>query len=257
MRLNKQLYPILIIISCLILFTSCSRNGDDNDTPPSWMDFLSPDGVSPTEVDLYIALINYEDVKSRNDNYVTSIFAINPNLFGADLTLSINGSPVDVLGLSNAWFVEYDYEQGQNYLFEISVNNTNYSISIVVPYVISVINFPQTFNPSQPAEVTWALSANNQNQIAQIFAEDLESDETDEFFRELNTSNRSYVFPANAVDDFGDFASYYLSIMQINFNSNDNIAVIAVSNRERDYGNISKNRDGDMDLDKIIRLMTK
>ncbi len=90
-------------------------------------------------------------------------------------------------------------------------------------------DLPQTYNPSQAVQLNWSLSNNNQYQFAGVTSfKEGEPDMEDEYFRQLAPSARTFIVPANAVNDFGNETIYTLGIDQVNFKIENRISLMSV-----------------------------
>lgn len=224
----------------MIILIGCTKDNDLDITSP--IDFLNPQNIDSSKIDLYISIMDIQEVSNGqyNNTYETFFFPINPSIKDSLIIVRINNKPVEVKKWQHIWFVNYDYEEGSEYLFDIETDENSYSITVQIPYATSYTTFPENYYPSENAKVDWSLDVNNHNQIAYAFSEfwddeDWDNDQVSEWYKEISPSNRSFVFPANIVTNFGNNTFYELGIIQFNFNKSERIIVVSISDRHKFY----------------------
>lgn len=115
-------------------------------------------------------------------------------------------------------------------------NNTPISTSsIKTPYRVAT-TFPNTYNPTQTAHLTWNLDANNQYQVLTVSAYNPQTDEDDDYDKNLDPSARSFTIPANVVENYGAGAEYTIDLAQANFTKSGRTAILAIQGNSQDYG---------------------
>jgi hypothetical protein len=106
---------------------------------------------------------------------------------------------------------------------------------------------PGEFIPGDPVPFNWTLANSNQYQIATVdtyyYEWSTNNEYEDEYSVELSNTLRSYTFPANCVDDFGDDTEYFFSIDQVNQTVNGRFVAVSTFSDYMDYykkGGITK-----------------
>lgn len=238
MKLKKVIVFALLASLSLFLVTACSSD-DDNDKGSSFSGLLDPEDAYQEGVSFHVIVADMGliDEPYRYGSHMVMITAIDPDHFEADITVSVNNQEVeDVFGMYQTWGFEYDFVVGDTYLLEINAHNETFSRSIKIPYRMTNAEFPESYSPSQSAEVSWVLEGNNENQLIAVHADHPGDDEYDDWFRELSPTVRSYNIDAGVVEDFGTDAYYSIGIMQVNFSMTDEIVVLALTGEYQDYG---------------------
>jgi hypothetical protein len=223
----------------LAFITGCkssSSNGDGS----SIGDIFGPDGepedLNPADWDVYLAIFydTYEEDWNREGTHYVSIMIINPTVMNGDVTFKIDGNVFELEGWEYWFFGAVDLVEGQSYNFEVSTGSNNYAATLQIPYNITSADFPQTFDPTEPYNVTWTLANNNKYQS--VFAwsylwdwEDEDNDQESEYFKEINNSARQHTFPANAIESFGPGTDYELGINQMDYKLNNKLVAVAVT----------------------------
>ncbi len=240
---SKLLGLFLLLCLGVFIMTACSDDDNDNDNGQTISpgDILNPEDLDPNEVHLYIAVADIQEDfgPHRYDYFEGFIHAVDPELRVNEIDVQINGTNVEAMGWQGTWYVDYDFETGENYLFEIEINDKEYSGTVTVPYPVSSISFPEDYNPAQTANVSWSLDNNNQTQVAyahSAYFEDIHDEDSSHWFREINSSDREFNFPANIVTNFGEGTEYELGVVQVNYQLANNVISAGISDRNREYG---------------------
>ncbi len=240
MKRRKFIIFALLITLSLFLVTACTSDDDDDNGSTSGTDLLDPEDAHERDLSFHVILtdMDLEYNQDRNSSHIVMITAVKPDYYEVDITVSVNGQEVeDVYGMFQTWMFEYGFNEGENYLLEIATDLKNFSRTIKVPYRITTADFPESYDPSQSASISWTLAGNNENQLITARSEHHgDEDMYDEWYKELTPSQRTYTIDSNVVDDYGDDGYYTLSVMQVNFSMDDDMVVFGISGQHSEYG---------------------
>ena len=240
--------------------------GCEEDSDPTSTGLFNFDTDNPGDNDF--SGIDWAVVASAGDEskLASSVFIVpmydsiwlDPYPYVESISLTINGDAYtpEMLGddgfYTPMWWVNVDMAQGEEYPFQLNVTELDltshtYTANVTSVTATSTFTYPGYFVPGEPVTFDWTLANSNQYQIATVdtyyYEWSTNNEYEDEYTAELSNSLRSYTFPANCVDDFGDDTGYMFSIDQVNQTVNGRFVAVSTFSDYMDYykkGGITK-----------------
>jgi hypothetical protein len=233
---------IVVIMAAGLFLTACEES--ENTTEPEnakWSVFVT---ANPPESD--------------HSHFITVMWIGTPQDYvePTSLELEIGGDEVDLVEWQDIWIGEKNLTPGAKYNFKLEVNgetvvNTNQTIVYNAD-----ADFPEDYNPEETAYVEWTLEKDNEHQYASVYAlHPLNPDEDEEVTEEIDSSDRSYQYPADVVHYHGIGTIYTLEISQMNDKYVDDVLVASAQADYEDYGNIKRDRGSREEMVKYVKHM--
>ncbi|MBW6514068.1 MAG: hypothetical protein K0B87_04870 [Candidatus Syntrophosphaera sp.] len=231
--MRKFLFLLIVaVIAMGMLLTACEETGDDITNPDDseWSLFFVPMGGGAKPESHYVTVMWIGDTA-------------NPNPSSVSVKVGETNVTLELIPFINAWMGEATVTPGQQYDVKLDVNgSTKVNTTLKIVYN-ALAQFPANYNPSGTGSMSWTLTADNQSQMASAISFDNDTMAEDIFDHELLPSDRSYVFPVNAVQNYGSLTTYTLEITQMNFKYRNKVMVVSAQSDNKDYGFGGKSRD--------------
>lgn len=214
----------LLVVSSLLV-VACSSDSKKKGT-------TGPGIVNPEDYD-WTLVVEYDFVS------ISNFFDIRNN----EVSLSIDGESVDLsysgFGGFGLWYANYSFTQGTEYNFALTVDGTTTTEDLKIVYRAYDESFPESWNPSVEANVSWSLDSDNLKQVAVAASYYYDYNNwnyvEDEYYQEIEPSARQYTFPAGCVQSYGEDTDYELEIIQMNQKASNKILFLSIHSLYRDY----------------------
>ncbi len=142
------------------------------------------------------------------------------------LAIEVGGDQISLMQYGQAWMGETTLNPGQVYNVKLVIDGDTMCDTELRTVYEAVGDFPSAYDPSQSAEVSWTLSNDNDRQVATASSFSMKYN-TDSYEQVLSPSDRSFTFPADAVEDFGAATSFTLGISQMNIKTVNDVMLIS------------------------------
>jgi len=221
----RKLFLLLMVtvLAMGLLLTACEET--DNITDPE-------------DSEWSVFFVNIGNEAKPESHYVTVMWIGDAADYVEPTTVSVvvDDVAVDLTETFGYWFGETTVVPGEEYGIELIIDGdskTNTTLDMVYE---ADVTFPAEFDPADEAAITWTLADDNQSQMASALSFDNADFEEDIYDYELDPEDRSYVFPANAVEDFGDMTTFTLELSQMNYKHRNYIMIVSAQSDYQDYG---------------------
>ncbi|TDF73144.1 hypothetical protein E0946_03780 [Candidatus Syntrophosphaera thermopropionivorans] len=238
-------YLILLIITMMaagLFLTACEES--ENITEP--------------ENAKWSVFVTANPVESEHTHFITVMWIGSEEDYEepTSLELEIGDDEVDLEKWQDIWIGEKNLTPGEKYNFKLEVNGeTVVSTSQTIVYNADA-DFPEDYNPEETAYVEWTLEKDNEHQYASVYAYDLlDPEEDEEVTEEIDSSARSYQYPADVVSYHGIGTQYTLEISEMNDKYVDDVLVASAQADYQDYGNIKRDRGSREEMVKYVKHM--
>jgi hypothetical protein len=235
--MNKS-FPILMImmLTMMLIFSGCG--GSDNSGNPIIP--TRPDEVTPAMADWLLVISPVLNSKI-DDPAVVMLYCLDvlnyPTAEDA-IIVTINGTDIGVTSffmMPGIYIGSALLDQGQTYDVEFLLNGTSkVNSSIKIAYLPNAV-FPQNYDYTEPATISWTVVGNSQYQFAGASSKKEDTEEASDHVRQLEPGIRTYTVPANSVDDFGPGTEYTLGVDQINYKVVNRIAMMSIGSDVQTY----------------------
>lgn len=243
---------LLVMVSAILLFTGCAKDDDDNGLTGI------PD-ITPTNYDWDITLMS-TDFKSTEYIVYADWLGSSSAITDTDVfTLDIDGQSHELMGGYDdgdwSFFSTAELNSGTLYNLVFKKNGSQVAAkNFRIPYQPTV-TFPNTFDPTKTAKVTWQLQADNKYQAIVLFSEGDNDD--DEYSKDISASARTFTFPANSVESYGPNTGYGMMLAEANFEKVGRVAFSSISYELQEYGNVITGKFEVSNLRKIAKNIRK
>ena len=228
----KKIFFILMIVSMAFSLATlgCSKNSSSNNDNNN----TAGPNFNPDDYDYYFAVFRNGGLR---DSYAVSVMPSDSTNVIESVTLSVNGTNVEMaaVGYINAWYGTYEFNQGDNYEFNLNIDGIayNYNLQIASQYNV---NWPENYNPAEATELTWIQQTDCDYQDF-----NLDGDGSEDKTQVLETSARSFTIPANWIGT--TYNIYTLEFWGINYKEvNGKMLVTSDELSSRDYYNFGKSQ---------------
>lgn len=202
---------LLAIIALGLFVTACNEDNDITDPEDAiW-------GVGISRID------------NKTETHGVSVTWLGEEadfVMPSSLTIEIGGNPISLMQYGQAWMGETTLNPGQVYNVKLVINGNTMCDTDLRTVYEAVGDFPPTYDSTESAEVSWTLSNDNERQVATASSFSLKYN-TDSYEQVLSPSDRSFTFPAEAVEDFGAGTSFTLGISQMNIKTVNDVMLIS------------------------------
>lgn len=237
--MRKPMFLLILLLAVLVLFTlSCKKNDDDNNNNTNPTTPLGLGDLTPATAEWAIMFASLSD-KSEYSEYVIGIYWVG----GATIpdtsdvaVLEVNGNVADIMSyqyLAGMYYGYINLPEGENATIKFTYNNVvKVNTTLKMVNLITSANFPDNYNPAQPATFTWTLPANNEHQVAGVSAykeNTVGEDWYGEKYDEIAVEARSYTVPANPIPNVPAGAEYTLEVVQVNYKILNKIALMSLN----------------------------
>jgi hypothetical protein len=225
---------------------------NDNNIPSD------PDALSPTNTDWVVA-ITQNPLKGRSAYTIVAKYLDTDNPLNQDdlVTVVIGSQAIQLTPLNSIYFHgTAELIPGADYSLTFGVNGSQASsIYIRIPREANP-NFPATYDPTQPVELSWTLSDSNQYQFLELeaFCDDgTQCGLTSTYFRQLAGSTRYFYIPPGVVENYGAGTEYTLSLKQLNYYVENRLVLMLLRDDQRFY--YAKGKPANSCEAELIRFM--
>jgi hypothetical protein len=220
----KTILSLLLILSLTI--TACSDDDDDNGQTD--MTEFPLEGLLNENTSFLIIAV--EEWGEEFDAYMTMLVMENHE----NVSLQINGNAVSLSSFGRYYFSDLDLMPGQNFSYELRIDNNVRSGSLAIPAVVQA-NFPDEFNLSSSYTMSWTTSADPTSFIAFLQIE-LEDDWIDNGTL-LAGSARSHTFNSSIYSGLSEDDIWYIDVgvLGMNYDIKDNMVIMAAFDVYEEY----------------------
>jgi hypothetical protein len=241
---TRHVFFLLLVVLATLFISGCNETDSNN---PTDVVISDPDDITSAVADwlLVFGTGDYED-KTENAILLNYLKATDLPLYTDVFTVEVNGVSLDLqsfMGVPGLYYTTYNLTEGATYTIVLKKNGTQILSTSQKMVYGAEVTFPNTYDPTTSAPLSWTLPDNNQYQFAGIssFKSNYpDEDDTDEYFVQLPVTSRSYTIQANAVDDFGAETEYSLGVEQLNYHITNRIAVMSFYEDFESYGGVVK-----------------
>ncbi|MBN2830397.1 MAG: hypothetical protein JXR56_08770 [Candidatus Cloacimonetes bacterium] len=273
-----KLVLILILAIAALGIVGCGEDDDNNtNTGPYIFDPTNPADANISGIDWAVIATNYGDYDKDNTESAVFIMPMYDSIwtlaypFVNDISLTINGVSItlSLFGYDGiympVWYGEVSMPEGETYPFTLNVTELNgtghtYSADLKTIFTTDTFTYQNYYVPGEALNFSWSLPGSNQYQMATAssYAYDWINDTEyeDEYSVELSNTLRTFSFPANCVNNYGDYTDYYFSIDQYNQAINGRFLAMSTYSDYMDYYSY-KSEQPKISMEKHILRMIK
>ncbi len=228
----------IVLFGLMLLIGACGGSDDNGDNG----DITEIPDINPENFDWDVYIVDVagmlrEDYYWINADWLGSSTAISDTdvisiQFGDDTPVILQ----QIGFFDDPFFTgEAQLTPGQSYRVKLFKNgDQEAAVTLRMPYR-SFATFPAFYNPSSATSLNWSLDHNNQFQVAGVSSYDEDSLESDDFMDFVDPSVRSLSIPANAVQNYGEYTTYEMLVMQYSFAKQGRNAFSAAQGSSRTY----------------------
>ena len=207
--MKKYLYLFAVVVLGLAFLASCSSSSSSSSGPSSFDDIYESnkyDFVVDIDVtDVSVEILGDVEPQSVTLKIKDTVISLDSDLEG-DIPMAL-------------WM---DLMPGKSYKVELTVDGTTSSANVLWPGTPILSNVPTTYDPAESFKLEWSyiIGKAGKVQVAYVGTDD------DDHYKELNSSAKSYTFPANCVPSA---SYYYMGVSSTNFATSGKVAFMVSS----------------------------
>ena len=228
----------IVLFGLMLLIGACGGSDDNGDNG----DITEIPDINPENFDWDVYIVDVAGML-REDYYWINADWLGSNTAISDTdVISIQFDNADPVTLQQTGYFgdpfftgEAQLTPGQSYRVKLFKNgDQEAAVTLRMPYR-SFATFPAFYNPSSATSLNWSLEHDNQFQVAGVSSYDEDAFESDDYMDFVDPSARSLSIPANAVQNYGEYTTYEMLVMQYSFAKQGRNAFSAAQGSGRTY----------------------
>jgi len=218
-KISKKLWGVCLLIIGAVLLFSCAKKTTGPSLPGSVDDLYASIGKCDWEVVIWNGVFSQEYTSEIGVRYIsTTTLNESPSIY-----ISVNG--VNCTLVEAYWDEMYfefidQFTPGQSYNIILTVNGISYSSSLEIPYPVTIVYAPESFDYAQAQLFRWEIYKNASYQM--LYYDDDDDGTNNPFYfydfgeKLISSSVRDYWIPAYTSSD--NYFSFEVFAMNIKIN---------------------------------------